>query len=250
MAAIVYLMLSVFAASAFAQKSTQETMREFEASNRAIQLQLEQSRLSLQRMQAETERRDFEMERLRFETEQLRTRNQVQDVANRALEQSERAERAAMEQAEAAKKAEEAAEELRDELELSSVRTKNNVYLGVFVLSIIGLLWYFVRESRNEEIMKESQKVGIATVICSILALIMAVMISDGWTRYDLLQNLMTSLNIRLFAENGCTVLCSDYAVDFPTKYAVLACLCSAAYGFTTFLGITPVPRVNGLNAK
>lgn len=230
---------------ASAQKSTQEVLREMEANNRAAQIEIDQSRLRWQQMEAETARRNLELERLRLETDRLRLWNESQDASERAREIAERAEQAAQEQAEATRKAEEAAEELRDEMERAAVRTRNYIYLAVFVLSVAGLIWYVVRRSRNEEPMNENQKFGIAAVVCSILALLLTVMVSDDWVyRFDFLQNLMTSLRIKLFAENDCTGAYCSYAIDFPTKYAVLVCLCSAAYGFTTYLGITPLPKM------
>ena len=231
--------------AAFAQKSTQEILREMEASNRAAQIEIEHSRLRWQQLEADTARRSAELERLRLDTDRLRLLNESQDASNRAREIAERAEHAALEQAEAAKKAEEAAEELRDEMEQAVVRTRNYIYLAVFTLSVAGFAFYTVHRSRSEEPMKENQKLGIVIVVCSILAMLLAVMVSDDWVyRFDFLHNLMTSLRIKLFAEYGCTVLCTSYAIDFPTKYAVLACLCSAAYGFTTYLGITSLPKV------
>jgi hypothetical protein len=171
--------------------------------------------------------------------------NEAQDASDKAREFADRAEQASADQTEAAKKAQEAAEELQDEMEQSTVRTRNHIYLGIFVLSFIGFAWGVVRKSRGEEIMKDNEKFGISTVIGSMLIMVLALMISDEWAyRFDLLQNLMTSLRIQLFAENGCTILCKDFLVDFPTKYAVLACLCSAAYGFTTYLDITPMPKL------
>lgn len=233
---------------ALAQKSAQEILREMEASNRTAQIEMEQSRLRWQLMEAESARRNAELERLRLETDRLRLWNESQDASNRAREISERAEQAAQQQAEAAKQAEEAAEELREEMEQSAVRTRNYTYLAVFILSVAGFVWQIVRRSKSEEPMKENQKFGIAVVIASLLALVLSVMISDGWAyRFDFLQNLMTSLRIKLFAEDNCTESTwrqCTYLVDLPTKYATIVWLCSAAYGFTTYLGITPSPKV------
>ena len=230
---------------ALAQKSTQDIFREMEASNRAAQIEMEQSRLRWQQIEADTARRSAELERLRLETDRLRAWNESQDASDRARAIAERAEQAATKQAEAAKKAEEAAEDLRDELEQAAVRARNYFYLGVITLSVAGFAYYTANRSRSEESMKENQKFGVVIVVCSILAMLLAVMVSDDWVyRFDFLHNLMTSLRIKLFAANGCTVLCDSYAVDFPTKYAVMACLCAAAYGFTTYLGITSLPKV------
>lgn len=153
---------------------------------------------------------------------------------------AERVEQAALAQAEATKKAEEAAEELRDEMEQATITTKNNIYLGVLFLFATGFVTYVIRKSKKEEIMQENQKFGIAVIIGSVLVILLAVTISDGWMyKFDFLQNL-TWLRIQLFADND---RYDTYFIDVPTKYVVLAGICAAAYGLTTYLGITPVPR-------
>jgi len=93
--------------TAIAQKSTQELLGEIESSNRAAQLEMEQSRLRWQQMEADTARRHAEIDRLRAETDRLRMWNESQEALDRARATAERAERAASEQAEAARKAEE-----------------------------------------------------------------------------------------------------------------------------------------------
>lgn len=150
---------------------------------------------------------------------------------------AERAEQAALAQAEATKKAEEAAEELRDEMEQAAIRTKNNIYLGVLFLFTAGFVTYIIRKSKEEKIMQENQKFGIAVIIGSALVILLSVIISDNWVyKFDFLQNLMSWLRIRLFANE------EGYLIDVQTKYVVLAGICAAAYGLTTYLGITPVP--------
>lgn len=87
--------------------------------------------------------------------------------------------------------------------------------------------------------MQENQKFGIAAIIGAALFTVFAIMISDGWVyRFDFVLNLMSSLRIRLLEGDY-----EDYYVDIPTKYVVLTCISAAAYGLTTYLGITPVPR-------
>jgi hypothetical protein len=237
--------------TALAQKSTQELLREIESSNRAAQLEMEQSRLRWQQMEAETARRHAEIDRLRAETDRLRTWNESQAAADHAREIAERAERAAAVQAEAAKKAEEAAEELRDEMEQSAVRTKNNIYLGIMLIFIAVSVAYVIRQSKKEPIMQENQKFGIAAIIGAGLVILLAVVISDNWVhRFDFLQNLMSSLRIQLFeGDYNYSTFSKDYYVDIPTKYVVLTCICAAAYGLTTYFGITPVPRIKAQKA-
>ena len=221
--------------AAVAQKSTQELLREIESSNRATQFEMEQSRMRWQLMEAETARHHAEAERLRIE-------NKAQEaVADRAQEIAERAEWAAFEQKEAARKAKEAAEELRDEMEQSAVRTKNNIYFGILFVFVAGSTTYIIRKFKKGSLMQENQKFGISTIIGSGLVILLAIVISDNWVyRFDFLQNLMSSLRIKLLADES---IYDTYYIDIPTKYVVLTCICAAAYGLTTYLGITPVPR-------
>lgn len=237
--------------NALAQKSTHELLREIESSNRAAQIEMEQSRLRWQQMEAETAKRHAEIDRLRAETDRLRMWNESQAVAKRAREIAERAERAAAEQADAAKKAEEAAEELRDEMEQSAVRTKNNIYLGVMLIFIAASIAHVIRQSKKEPIMQENQKFGIATIIGAGIAILLAVVISENWVyRFDFLQNLMSSLRIQLFeGDYNPSTFSNDYYIDIPTKHVVLVCICAAAYGLTTYLGITPAPRTKAQKA-
>ena len=89
--------------------------------------------------------------------------------------------------------------------------------------------------------MQGNQKFGIAAIIGAGLVILLAVVISEDWVyRFDFFQNLMSSLRIKLLADDD---RYNAYHIDIPTKYVVLACICAAAYGLTTYLGITPVPR-------
>lgn len=210
------VIMSCMSTITFAQKSVQE-------------LEMEQSRL---RWQADLARQQAENARLEMWLESRKAEEDAEQAA------SERAE--ALRIAEASKEAaKEAAENLRDEIEQAAIRTKNNIYFGVLFLFTAGFVTYIIRESKKEKIMQESQKFGIAAIIGSALVIVFAIMISDGWQyRLDFLQNLMSWLRIKLFENEN-----NDYLIDVPTKYIVLACICTAAYGLTTYLGITPVPK-------
>lgn len=236
--AVLVATVTCMSTAAIAQKSTQDLLREIESSNRAMQLETEQSRLRWQQMEVEAALRHAEIDRIRMW-------NESEEAAVRAREIAERAEQAASEQAEASKKAEEAAEELRDEMEQATVRAKNNIYLGGVLIFTAVLVTYIIRKSKREEVMQENQKFGMAAIIGSALVIVLAIMISDDWVyRFDFLQNLMSSLRIKLFADEG---KYNAYFIDVPTKYVVLACICAAAYGLTTYLGITPVPKMKAL---
>jgi len=155
-------------------------------------------------------------------------------------------------QAEMAKKARVEAEALRHEIELARgeveqavVRTRNNFHLGVLLLFIAVLATYIIKKSNKEKIMQENQKFGIVTIICSALASVLAVMVSDGWHyQFDFLQNIMSKLQIQIFVDEASPSYNPTYFIDVPTKYVVLSCIFAAAYGFTTYLGISRVPKI------
>ena len=221
---IQFLLVVAFSNNSFAQDGLDATLRNMEVQR----LQMEAQTARMRAEQAESDRMID-----RFMSERA------------AQEAADKAEQAAAEQAESAKKAEEAAEELRDEMEQAAVRIKNNIYLGALIFITAGLVTYIIRKSKKEEIMHESRKFGIATIIGSALVIVIAVMISDGWVfRFDFLQNIMSFLRIQFFEDGyNSTTYSRDYYVDIPTKYVVLVCICAAAYGLTTYLGITPVPK-------
>lgn len=154
-----------------------------------------------------------------------------------------RKEQAALEQAETMKMAEEskeASDNLREEIEQASISTQNNIYLGILLIFAIGLVVYIIRKSKREETMQDSQKFGVVTIIGSALTIVFAIVISDNWShRLDFLQNLMSTLRVKLFLDES-----NAYLIDMPTKYIVLFCICIAAYGLTTYLGITPTPKI------
>ena len=219
-----FLLVVAFSNNSFAQDGLDATLR-------GMEVQRLQMEAQTARMRAEQAESDRMIDRIMSE----RAAQEAADIA----------EQAAAEQAESAKKAEEAAEELRDEMDQAAVRTKNNIYLGALIFITAGLVTYIIRKSKKEEIMHECQKFGIATIIGSILVIVIAVMISDGWVfRVDFLQNIMSLLRIQFFeGDYNSTTNLRYYYVDIPTKYVVLVCICVAAYGLTTYLGITPVPK-------
>ena len=226
-----FLLVVAFSNNSFAQDGLDATLRGMEVQR----LQMEAQTARMRAEQAESDRMQAESDRMIDRIMSERAAQEAADIA----------EQAAAEQAESAKKAEEAAEELRDEMDQAAVRTKNNIYLGALIFITAGLVTYIIRKSKKEEIMHECQKFGIATIIGSILVIVIAVMISDGWVfRVDFLQNIMSLLRIQFFeGDYNSTTNLRYYYVDIPTKYVVLVCICVAAYGLTTYLGITPVPK-------
>ena len=88
--------------------------------------------------------------------------------------------------------------------------------------------------------MKDNEKFGLATVIVSFLLVLLSLTLSGGWFyKFDFLGNLMTTLTISFLADEDNH---GKFLIELPTKYLVLAFVSSAAYGVTTYLGITPTP--------
>jgi len=96
--------------------------------------------------------------------------------------------------------------------------------------------------------MDENQKYGVVTMLVSLFFILLALMISNSWSpELGALDNLMNSLRIQLFLQRTISYTFIDelhlldiYLIDVPTKYVVLAFMSTAAYGLTTYLGITP----------
>ena len=92
--------------------------------------------------------------------------------------------------------------------------------------------------------MSENQKYGILTMISSFLLVLLALVLSEGWVpQADYLYNILNLLDIRLFLIGEPDQRESFYLIDVPTKYIMLAFLSLGAYGFTTYLEITPALR-------
>jgi hypothetical protein len=236
---IVITMTMLLPLQALAQSSADEQTRKNEENYRVLRNELERSKALSQQMETEATLHQLEMDNLRLQTEQLRMLNESDEAAKREQENADKLEELDFEKAEASKKAEEAAESIQDDINRGKVTNRNNIYLGVLIFSIAGFVWHILSKYKNEGLMLEHQKYGIVIVICSFLVMIFSFMISEGWAyQVDFLANLMSALRIK-FIEDG-----ASYWIDFQTKYAVLVCLCSSAYGLTTYLGITPVPKI------
>ena len=191
------------------------------------QLKLEELQRQLQQAEIEREIEKEERENAAKEAEEL-ARQEAEDRVREATE-----------------KAEQAAEDLRYEMLRSSIRTKNNIYLGVLLLAIGGFVIYFITRNNKEKPMDENQKYGVVTMIVSFLLILLALMMSIGWLpNMDYLENIMNNLEIYLFhvlprTDFVGTTHYDEALINIPTKYAVLILLSTAAYGLTTYLGIT-----------
>lgn len=189
-----------------------------------IQLKLEEVQQQLQQSEIDREIEKEEQEETARDAEVAR--QEAEEMAQESIE-----------------KAEQAAEELRDEMIRSAVRTKNNFYFGGLLLVIGGFFTYFITKTKREKIMDDKQKYGVVIMIVSFLLILLVVMISDGWSRnLDYLENFMNLLRIRFFyKETHIGIISYDvYLIDVSTKYVVLTFMSTAAYGLTTYLGITP----------
>ncbi len=224
---VVSVGLALATAPSLAQTSSQDVLGELERRRHAAQLEIDVSRLEAKQAEADAARRQAEMDRLIADTDRLRMWRKSVEAADHSRETTERAEQAAREQAEAAQKAEDAAESLRAEMTRSSVRNANSVYLGVLVVLTVGFVAYLIGQSKKEGEMRPNQKFGIAMIVGSGLFAFLAVVLSEGWVyQFDFIQNLMSALRIKFFADEGGF---NAYLVDVPTKYVVLVCISLAA---------------------
>jgi len=185
------------------------------------------------------------LEELQRRLDQAEFQRQLEneDRENAAREAAEEQARAASEQAE------QAAADLRNVMNRAAVRMKNNFYLGGLLLLMGGFITYIIRNTNKEEQMDENRKFGVIVMVSSFLLIFLVLMISDDWLpQLDYFENLMNTLQLRLIGIN----IPSDssplgfrhrYLIDIPSKYAVLILLTTAAYGFTSYLGITPAIR-------
>lgn len=181
---------------------------------------------------------------------------EAEESARVATEEAEEQAREAEERTRAAaEEAEQLAADIRNEMIRSAIKTKNNLYLGGLLLLVGGFVTYIIKRTNKEKLMNENQKYGVVTMIVSFLLILLVLMISDGWVpQLDYLENLMNNLNIQRIWFHTDAVWDSksmsylhpesyDYLIDVSSKYVVLALLAIGAYGFTTYLEITPAIR-------
>jgi cation transport ATPase len=228
--------LSSFAS---AQMSPADAMRDLEDARRKAEYENAQFQSRMQQIQAQTDRTNAEIDRLRADTERMQRNREVEEANNRAREIADRAERAAQAQAEAAQQAK---DEKLDEMEAASAHTRNGMYVLAIAISSLAFFAYIVKAKKlnPEGEMKYNEKFGVVTIIVSALVILFALIISEGWNyKLDFFQSVMFGLSISLFPEEGHKYP-PTYLIDIPTKYVFWVFLCTAAYGLTTYLGITP----------
>ena len=210
------LLLSV---QAKAQMTIEQQMAESRLQQQQLDAQTDSLRLQNQIMQLQMQiDRDRPREKSIYEIiGENRAKQAADDAAARA--ESERVESAA----------------------IASARSSNSMYLAVAISLPLLLVFFIVRKSKlNGGSMKYEEKFGVLLMIAAFLLGLLALSISENWTaQFDLLQNLMITLKIRLFHETESVY--SPAMIDVDTKHVLLGLLFVAAYGFTTYVGITPV---------
>jgi hypothetical protein len=235
--AVLVALLGPSAGTCYSQTNFDESMRQMEAQRRDADLEMQRSRIQqlqfdadMARLRAETNRMQVDTERIRADTERMSAEREAQETTARQEEIARTA----------AKKAEEEASELRDEIIRAGVKTRNSFYLVGLVAMLVGFGAFVVKLKRRGLPMQENEKFGLATVIVSFLLALLSLMMSANWAyNLDFLSNLMITLKIQLFSDE---YISSNFLIDFPTKYFLLVCMSAAAYGVTTYLGITPSP--------
>lgn len=196
-----------------------------------LQHEIEMSRIEAQtdRVRIQTELMQLQMERLSAERSKEPREKTLSEIMGEY--KAKKAEDEAAAQAEA---------DRADEADRASARSADSIYLS---LAVALPLVFGVLIARRTKIiggtMKHEEKFGILLMISALLLGLLAIAISESWTpRFDALQNLMMTLKIRLFPEDDSPY--SSAMIDIQTKHVLLGLMVVAAYGFTTYLGITP----------
>lgn len=195
-------------------------------------------------------RHEIEMARIQAQTESIRTQTEVmrlqmdQRAAARAKQPREKPFSEIMDEYQEKKAAAKAAAQVESQREEEAARavarSADTVYLGLAVALPLAFGFLIARKAKAAgEMMKHEEKFGVMLMIVPLLLGLLALSISDHWApSLDAMQNLMLTLKIRMFPENES--LYAPAVVDVYTKHVLLALVAVAAYGFTTYLGITP----------
>ena len=227
------LALSFFVVSTCAQAQGQ-IMHEQQVNQATLQQlkhEIEMSRIEAQtdKIRMQTELMQLQMERLKAE----RTKEPREKSIGEILGEYQ------------AKKAAEAASALaeadrEEEADRASARSADTIYFCIAAALPLAFGFFIARRAKIVGgTMKYEEKFGILMIVGALLLGLMAIAISEDWTpRFDVLQNLMMTLRIRLLSEGDSAS--SPAMIDIQTKHVLLGLMTVAAYGFTTYLGITP----------
>lgn len=228
------LIFAISGAAAFAQDANQAYQQQADRLQlQRMQQELEISRIQVQteRMRRDTERMNAEMRQMDAEAKQNKSESIFEIMARNNAER------------EAQKKAQEAAAAAEEDKQIEGAKSADLVYLFIAITLPLGFGSYLANRVKKGMKMKQEEKFGVLLMIVAGLAGLVAIAISDGWVpRLDALQNIMLTLRFRLLAETDS--IYSPATIDFPTKYVLLALIAVAAYGFTTYLGITPAWKI------
>lgn len=206
--------------------------------NRAGLEQL-QNEIEMLRIEAETDRVRMQTDRMQIQMERF--------IADGANEPRQKDINEILSEYQAEKTAKEAADKAaanqKEETDRAAARSADSIYLSVAIALPLAFGFLIARRAKtNGGNMKHGEKIGILLMISALLLGLLVIVISDNWTpRLDALQNLMMSLRIRLIPESESPY--SEAMIDIYTKYVLLGLTALAAYGFTTYLGITPTWR-------
>jgi hypothetical protein len=199
-----------------------------------------QHELDMSRMQAQTESLRMQSELLRLQSERMNSetpRNRPTssgDALQELRELQEFGTKKATEE-EAARKE----REREEKLAVASAQSADLVYASMVVALPLVFGFLVAKRARAGGTMKHEEKFGVLLMIASLLLAFLAIAISENWQpHFDALQNIMLTLKIRLFPEGESSY--SSAMIDVYTKHVLLALAVVAAYGFTTYLGITP----------
>jgi hypothetical protein len=218
------------------QAHLQQLQHEFQAGQ--ARLQQLQREFEAAQLQSQTENKQARPELLRRQMEQQNAEPGHQALEPSFIDQMD-AYRDRQAAAKDAKKAADLEAAIReDEVAMAAARSADAIYLALAVALPIASAFLITRRARTAGgMMKYEEKFGVMLMIGSLLLGLLALSISDDCVpRLDAMQNLMLSLKIRLLPNSESV----GFMVDVYTKHVLLALVATAAYGFTTYLGITP----------
>lgn len=201
-----------------------------------VKLQQLQHEIEMSRIEAQTDRVRMQTELMQLQMERMN--------AERSNEPRQKTLSEIMGEYQAKKAADEAAAQAEadraDEADRASARSADSIYLSMAVALPLAFGFLIARRTNTSGgTMKHEEKFGILLMIGALLLGLLAIAISENWSpRFDALQNLMMTLKIRLFPESDSPY--SSAMIEIHTKHVLLGLIAVAAYGFTTYIGITP----------
>ncbi len=240
----VCFILTITAQSSLAQKSLEDSMRDLNNQRRTMQLESERFEQQQQLLQLQHRQQFLRSQKLIDDMNRQRAQWQAEEESDKLRQAIIRSEIAAKEQAQIIKDAEAVAEEYRDQANQSNINLQNHIYLFIFLALCAGFVFYITKRAKREGVMKPHEKFGILTIVISMLLALLSITLSTGWNpKFDFGFNLMSLMQIEFWQMGEEWEYPKSYLIDFPTKYAIFIFIATSAYGFTTYLGITPHPK-------